>query len=66
MKKNIVKSVEKVLSKENSKKKALATFEQAANQYEKLLSQGLTSKRGHNIMTTGEIYSSFLNCQVKK
>ena len=36
----------------------LNTFIKADEEYKQLIKEGLTTKRGFNIMTTGEIYSS--------
>ncbi len=37
-------------------------FIKANEDYQKLLQEGLTTKRGFNLMTTEEIYSPILNC----
>lgn len=62
MENNISNKVENLL-KTNSKDDALInSYIEASKEFEKLVQEGLTSKRGFNLMTTEEIYNPTLNC----
>ncbi|MCX6251613.1 MAG: hypothetical protein NTX61_12780 [Bacteroidetes bacterium] len=62
MKKNISEKVEDLLKTKISDNAQINQFIRANEEYEKLIHDGLTIKRGYNIMTTEEIYNPGLNC----
>ena len=62
MKKNISEKVEDLIKTKSPDIAQLKEFIRANEEYQKLIQEGLTMKRGFNIMTTQEIYNPALNC----
>lgn len=62
MKKNISDKVENLIKTKSPKKSRINDFIRADKNYQKLIQEGLTMKRGFNIMTTEEIHNPALNC----
>jgi hypothetical protein len=62
MEKNISEKVEDLMKEMNPDNAQVKDFIRANEEYQKLIQEGLTMKRGFNIMTTGEIYNPALNC----
>ena len=61
MEKNISEKVEDLIQKKSPENAQINDFIRANEEYEKLIQDGLTTKRGYNIMTTEEIYNPALN-----
>jgi hypothetical protein len=61
MKKNISEKVEDLIKTKSSNDVQLNKLIRADEEYQKLIQDGLTMKRGFNIMTTEEIYNPALN-----
>lgn len=62
MEKNISEKVEDLIKTKSPDNAQLNEFIRANEEYQKLIQEGLTMKRGFNIMTTEEIYNPALNC----
>jgi hypothetical protein len=62
MEKNISEKVEDLINTKSSDNAQLNEFIRANEKYQKLIQEGLTMKRGFNLMTTQEIYNPALNC----
>jgi hypothetical protein len=62
MEKNISEKVEDLLKAKSTDNAQLSEFIRANEEYQKLIQEGLTMKRGFNILTTQEIYNPALNC----
>jgi len=62
MKKNISEKVEDLIKTKAPDNAQINEFIRANEEYQKLIQEGLTIKRGFNIMTTEEIYNPALNC----
>ena len=61
MEKNISDKVENLIQTKSPDDAQINNFIKANEEYEKLIQDGLTVKRGFNIMTTEEIYNPALN-----
>ena len=61
MEKNISEKVEDLIKTKSPDNTQISNFIQANEEYEKLVQEGLTMKRGFNLMTTEEIYNPLLN-----
>lgn len=61
MKENIAEKVEDLIKSNTPDNAQINGFIKANEEYEKLVQEGLTNKRGFNIMTTDEIYNPSLN-----
>ncbi len=57
MENNISERLEDFIQPKSSDNKQVDAFVKAAEEYEKLIREGLAKKRGFNIMTIGEIYT---------
>ncbi|MFA5816205.1 MAG: hypothetical protein WC865_11345 [Bacteroidales bacterium] len=62
MEKNISEKVEDLIKTNSPDNAQLNEFIRANEEYQKLIQEGLTMKRGFNILTTEEIYNPALNC----
>lgn len=62
MKKNIADKIEDLIKTKSPENNQISDFIKANEEYQKLIQEGLTTKRGFNIMTIGEIYNPTLNC----
>ena len=62
MEKNISEKVEDLIKTKYPGNTQLNEFIRANEEYQKLIQEGLTTKRGFNILTTEEIYNPALNC----
>jgi hypothetical protein len=62
MEKNISEKVEDLIKTKSPDNAQLNEFKRANEEYQKLIQEGLTMKRGFNILTTEEIYNPALNC----
>jgi|WetSurMetagenome_2_1015567.scaffolds.fasta_scaffold543242_2 hypothetical protein len=63
MEKKITDNVETLISTKLPDNSQINSFLKANEEYQKLIQEGLTVKRGFNIMTSEEIYNSSLNYQ---
>lgn len=62
MENNISEKVEVLIKTKSPDNAQVNDFIQASKEYEKLIQEGLTMRRGFSIMTTGEIFNPALNC----
>jgi hypothetical protein len=62
MEKNISEKVEDLIKTKYPDNAQLNEFIRANEEYKKLIQEGLTMKRGFNILTTEEIHNPALNC----
>jgi hypothetical protein len=58
MKENIADKVETLIKNNTPDNEQIVSFIKADEEYQKLIQEGLTSKRGYNLLTTEEIYHS--------
>ena len=61
MKNNISEQIVDLIKSKSPDNDQLNEFTKACEEYQKLIQDGLTMKRGYNIMTTEEIYNPALN-----
>jgi hypothetical protein len=62
MEENITDKIENLIKTKFPDNVQINYFIRANEEYQKLLQDGLTTKRGFNILTTEEIYNSTPNC----
>lgn len=62
MGKNISEKVEDLVKSKSPDNAQLKEFIRANEEYQKLIQDGLATKRGFNIMTAEEIHNQALNC----
>jgi len=61
MEKNISEDIEDLIKTKSPVNAQINEFIRADEEYQKLIQNGVTMKRGFNIMTTEEIYNPALN-----
>lgn len=66
MKNNLSKSIEDLVKAIDLDNAQIKEFMKADEEYKKLLQEGMTEKRGFNLLTTQEIYDPALNCSHKQ
>lgn len=60
MKQNSSTKIEKLINEKSADNTQINNFIKASEEYQRLLKDGLTKKRGFNILTTEEIYNPIL------
>jgi hypothetical protein len=58
MKENIVNEIENLIENRSPDNEQINSFIKANEEYQKLIKEGLTMKRGYNLLTTEEIHHS--------